>query len=93
MNNNQDFSRNESWKLVRQELLLQLGVSEMQKQLLLEHNNFEFGSLLNLIEQQQAAIKNAFKYYSEGDALLYKVHLNHSILIGDELKSQLDSEA
>ena len=79
-------------QLVRQELLLQLGVAEMQKEILLENDHLDFGQLLNLIEQKQAAIKNAFKNYSEWDILLYKVHLNHSMLIEDELKIQLDEE-
>ena len=81
-----------SRQLVRQELLLKLGVAEMQKEILLENNHLGFGQLLNLIEQKQIAIKNAFKNYSEGDILLYKVHLNHSMLIEDELRIQLDED-
>lgn len=92
---NQDLNLREekySRQLVRQELLLQLGVAEMQKEILMENNHLDFSQLLNLIEQKQAAIKNAFKNYSEGDILLYKVHLNHSMLIEDKLKTQLDED-
>jgi len=78
--------------LVRQELLLQLGIAEMQKDILVENNHLDFESILNLIEQKKAAIKSAFKYYSEGDNLLYKVHLNHSIIIEDEIKTQLEMD-
>ena len=81
-----------SRKLVKQELLLQLGVAEMQKEILMENSHLEFDILLNLIEQKQTAIKNAFKYYYEGDFLLYNVHLNHSLLIEDELKDHLDED-
>ncbi len=68
---------------------MKLGIAEMQKEILLENDHLDFGQLLNLIEQKQSAIKNAFKNYSEGDILLYKVHLNHSMLIEDEIKAQL----
>jgi hypothetical protein len=93
VNKNQNFREEKySRQLVRQELLLQLGVSEMQKEILTENNHLDFGQLLKLIEQKQAAIKNAFKNYSEGDILLYRVHLNHSMLIEEELKTQLDED-
>ncbi len=86
-------SSGDSCTLVRQELLLQLGVAEMQKQILMENYNLNFESLIDLIDQKQVAIKNAFKYYSEGDILLYKVHLNHSMIIEDELKVLLENES
>jgi hypothetical protein len=93
MNRDQKVSKKSYTKtLVRQELLLQLGIAEMQKDILVENNHLDFNSILNLIEQKKSAIKSAFKYYSEGDNLLYKVHLNHSILIEDEIKTQLETE-
>ena len=93
MNQEQNITKKSYTKtLVRQELLLQLGIAEMQKDILVENNHLDFESILNLIEQKKAAIKCAFKYYSEGDNLLYKVHLNHSIIIEDEIKIQLETE-
>ena len=86
-------SSGDSCTLVRQEFLFQLGVAEMQKQILMENYNLNFESLIDLIDQKQVAIKNAFKYYSEGDILLYKVHLNHSMIIEDELKVLLENES
>ena len=93
MNQNQNFREEKySRQLVRQELLLKLGIAEMQKEILLENDHLDFGQLLNLIDQKQTAIKNAFKNYSEGDVLLYKVHLNHCMLIEEELITQLDED-
>ena len=76
--------------LVRQELLLQLGVTEIQKEILLENDQFDFEKILNLIDRKQSALKEAYKHYLAGDHLLYQVYLNLSMIIEDELKNELE---
>ena len=86
-----DYKFNTDTFLVRQELLLQLGVAEMQKEILLENDQFDFETILSLIDKKQSALKDAYKHYLAGDSLLYKVYLNLTMIIEDELKSQLDN--
>jgi hypothetical protein len=93
MDKNQNIAKkNYTHTLVRQELLLQLGIAEMQKEILVENKHLDFKLLLELVERKKSAIKEAFKYYSEGDHLLYKVHINHSIQIESEIKVLLEQD-
>ena len=69
---------------LEQDLLLQIGVADVQKDMLSELE--ESNDIIKLVEQKKSALKDALINYLEGDMVLFKVHLNHGLQLDDELK-------
>jgi len=73
---------------LEQDLLLQIGVAEVQKDMLSELD--ESTDIVKLVEQKKSALKDALINYLEGDMILFKIYLNHGLQLDDELKVMID---